>query len=186
MLDRILELAQQFLGHLIPFVVLNPYEQGVLIRLGRYVETLEPGFHWVWPLGIDTVFNEHVTPRTEHLRGLSTTTADDKSVGFDVVVTYRISDLRKAILEVTALQDAIADTVAGHVGTALATANWEDIRSGKVLEEITAVCRKRGFRWGVEIMSIQFAGVALVRNLRLSHAGMQPAHELHLTPHPNI
>lgn len=184
MLDRILEILQQFLGHLIPFVVLMPYEQGVLVRFGRYVETLEPGFHWCFPLGIDTVFNEHVTPRTEHLRGLSTTTADDKSVGFDVVVTYRIKDLRKALLEVTDLKDAIADTVAGHVGTALATAQWEDIRTGKVVEEITDTCRKRGFRWGVEIIAVQFAGVAQVRNLRISHNGVAPVNQLHLSPSP--
>jgi regulator of protease activity HflC (stomatin/prohibitin superfamily) len=184
MFDRLLDLLQATFRHLIPWVVLNPYEQGVLVRLGRYVDTLEPGFHWCWPFGIDAVFNEIVMPRTEHLRGLSTTTADDKSVGFDVVVTYRIHNIRRAILEVHDLRDAIIDTVAGYVGTALATAQWEEIRAGKVIEQITADCRQRGFKWGVEILAIQFAGVALVRNIRLSHHGVQPAQELHLTPHP--
>lgn len=178
MFDRLFDIIVAVWKHLLFFVVLEPFEQGVLVRLGRFVKVLEPGLHFVLPLGIDAVYNEHVTPRTERLSGLSTTTKDGRPIGFDAVITYKISDIRKAVLEITDLKDAIADTCAGVIGTTLHEATWDSILAGDALEELVARCRKRGFRWGVEVMAVQLCGVALVKNLRLSHVG----HSGHTSP----
>jgi regulator of protease activity HflC (stomatin/prohibitin superfamily) len=168
MLDRLFELLAQVWEALLPFVVLAPYEKGILIRLGNPIRDLGPGFHWVAPFHIDVVLQENVVPRTSRLAGLSTTTSDGKSVGFDAVVTWSIASIRKALLEVDHLDDAIQDTCAGCIGTELSNTEWRAIWHGEVTENLTAVCRKRGWKWGVEIHSVQLAGVALVRNLRIS------------------
>jgi regulator of protease activity HflC (stomatin/prohibitin superfamily) len=161
---------------LLPFVVLQPYESGVLCRLGTFKRVLGPGFHWVFPFHIDRVWDDHITPRTEHLSGLATTTKDGKSIGFDAIVTYRIKDIEKAVLRVTHVQDAIADTCMGIIGTELSNATWEDVLHGKATESLTSACRERGWKWGVEIMSVQLAGVALVRNFRLSGSAQHLMH----------
>jgi len=179
--DKIFEIIQACFEALVPFVILYPFERGLLIRLGKFKRELGPGFHWVLPLHFDTVLHEHVTVRTEHLAGLSTTTSDGKSVGFDAIVTYRISDLEKALLQVTDLKDVIADTCAGQIGTTLSESNWEAIRHGEVVENLSAVCRKRGWKYGVEIVAVQLAGVALVRNFRISSGAGKPS-TVHLTP----
>jgi regulator of protease activity HflC (stomatin/prohibitin superfamily) len=184
MFDRLIDVLVTVWKHLLFFIVIEPYEQAVLCRLGQFVKVLDPGFHWVWPLGIDVAYTEHVTPRTERIMGLSTTSSDGKSIGFDLIITFRISDIRKAVLEVTEVRDAIADTSIGIVGQALHKATWEQILNGDALEELTSLCRRRGFRWGIEVMAVQLAGVALVRNIRLSHSGTQAAHQLHLSPSP--
>jgi regulator of protease activity HflC (stomatin/prohibitin superfamily) len=179
--DKLWEIIQWLIEFVIPFVILFPYERGLLIRLGKFKRELGPGLHWCLPFHLDTILHETVVARTEHIAGLSTTTADGKSVGLDAIVTYRISNLEKALLEVHDLKDAIADTVAGQIGTTLSEADWETIRHGEVVENLTAVCRKRGWRWGVEILSVQLAGVALVRNFRISSGASQP-HVTHLMP----
>lgn len=181
MFDRLWEIIQACFQALIPFVVLYPFERGLLIRLGKFKRELGPGLHWCFPLHIDTVMHEHITVRTEHLAGLATTTADGKSIGFDAIVTYRITNLEKALLEVTELKDVVADTCTGIIGTTLAEADWAAIWHGEVLENLTAVCRKRGWKYGVEIVAVQLAGVALVRNFRISSGSSQP-HTVHLTP----
>ena len=168
MLDRLFELIATSLNSLVPWVVLEPYERGVYLRLGRFVREVEPGFHWVIPCHIDTIYHENVVPRTERLSGLATTTSDGRSVGFDAVITYRISNIQKAILEVNDLKDAIADSCAGTIGTTLSNVTWEEIRHGDVVDRLTAECRKRGWKWGVEIQSVQLTGIALVKNLRIS------------------
>lgn len=181
MFDKLWEIVQWLFEFLIPFVILFPYERGLLIRLGHLKRELGPGFHWCLPFHLDTVLHETVVARTEHLAGLSTTTSDGKSVGLDAIITYRISNLEKALLEVHDLKDAIADTCAGQIGTTLSESNWHSICHGEVLENLTAVCRKRGWKYGVEILSVQLAGVALVRNFRVSSGASQP-HVMHLTP----
>jgi regulator of protease activity HflC (stomatin/prohibitin superfamily) len=175
MFDRLWEVIVACFDALMPFTVLMPYQRGVLLRLGLFVRELGPGFHWCYPLHIDSIIHEGVVPRTERITGLSTTTVDGKAVGFDAVVTYQISDIKKAVLQVEDLKDAIADSCAGQIGTTLSSETWEDIWHGKVIERLTTDCRKRGWRWGVEIMSVQLAGIALVRNLRIT-IGSAPAH----------
>lgn len=175
MLDRLIELLSHCVGALVFWVVMDPYERGIMLRLGLFHRELPPGFHWKIPFGIERWISENVVPRTERISGLSTTTTDGKSVGFEAVITYQIRDIKKSLLEVNDLKDAIADSCAGIIGTKLSDSSWADILHGKALEDVASECRKRGFRYGVEIMSVQLTGIALVRNLRLSMSGM---------PHP--
>lgn len=170
MFDRLLDIIQGIWVALIPWVVLQPYESGVLIRLGKFKRVLEPGFHWVWPLHIDHVWEDHTTPRTHHISGLATTTKDGKAIGFDAIVTYQINDIEKALLRVTDVKDAVIDTCTGVIGTVLSDVTWEDILHGKAAEELVKPCRARGWKWGIEVMSVQLAGVCLVKNIRLSGA----------------
>lgn len=184
MFDKIWELIQWAFEALVPFVVIQPFEAGVLTRLGQYKRDLPPGFHWVVPFHVDQVWHEHTTPRTDHLTGLATTTVDGKAIGFDAVVTWKINDIRKALMEVTELKDAIADTCAGQIGTTLAESDWASIREGKTVEQLTKVCRARGWRWGVEILQVQLSGISVVRNFRIT--GNSQPHTVHLTPNPSI
>jgi regulator of protease activity HflC (stomatin/prohibitin superfamily) len=171
MFDKLFEILQSIFSSLIPWVVLQPFEAGVLVRLGKFVRVLEPGFHWCFPFSIDTVWHEHTTPRTEHLHGLSTTTKDGKSIGFDAVVTYQVNDIKKAMLDVTMMKDAVADTCMGIIGTELTGSTWDEVLHGTTVEGLTKACRARGWRWGIEILSIQLAGVCIVKNIRLSGNG---------------
>lgn len=175
MLDKLWEIIAASLNALCFWCVIDPYQRAVLLRLGIFNRELGPGFYWKLPFHIDRVLTENVVPRTERLTGLSTTTSDGKSVGFDVVVTYRIHDIQKALLEVNDLKDAIADCCAGQIGTDLSNSTWESIRHGDAIDSLTGACRKRGWKWGVEIQGIQLTGIALVKNLRISMSGM---------PHP--
>lgn len=177
MIDKIVEILQAIWTSLLPFVVLAPYEQGVQLRLGKFKRVLlEPGLYWCLPLHFDVVLKDTVVPRTSRLTGLSTTTSDGYSIGFEAVITWSISNVRVALLEVNDLDDAIADTCAGVIGTELANNEWHAIWHGEATENLTKVCRKRGFKWGVEIASVQLVGVATVKNLRISTGGEGSKH----------
>jgi regulator of protease activity HflC (stomatin/prohibitin superfamily) len=171
MLDKLLEFLSSIWNDLIPVAVLNPYSGGIQIRMGKPLRVLEGG-GWYWKIPFaDYVLHDFVVPRTERLTGLATTTQDGKAIGFDAVITYRISDVMKALLEVHDLKDAIADSCAGIIGTELNNAVWLDIIHGNMVEPLTAACRKRGWKWGVEIQLVQLTGVAPVKNLRVSLSG---------------
>jgi regulator of protease activity HflC (stomatin/prohibitin superfamily) len=171
-LDKLLDFLKEIWNDLIPIEVVPPYNGGVQLRMGKLLRVLEGG-NWYWKIPfVDHIPTESVVPRTERLKGLATTTVDSVAIGFDAVITYRISDIEKALLKVNDLKDAIADTCAGIIGTELSNATWEHIIHGDTVESLTKACRERGWKWGVEIQLVQLTGVAPVRNLRVSLSGM--------------
>lgn len=171
MFDKLLDILVNVWHEMVPIYVLHPYDGAVHMRMGKMLRVLAGG-GWYWRIPFaDDIINEHVVPRTERLSGLATTTVDGKAIGFDAVITYRISDIQKALLEVSDLKDAIADSCAGIIGTELSNRSWADIVHGDTVEGLTAACRKRGWKWGVEIQLVQLTGVAPVKNLRVSLSG---------------
>jgi regulator of protease activity HflC (stomatin/prohibitin superfamily) len=169
--DKLLDLLVSIWHELVPIAVMHPYNGGVQLRMGRFLRVLPPG-GWYWKVPYaDDVLTECVVPRTERLTGLATTTVDGKAIGFDAVITYKVSDVQKSLLEVNDLKDAIADICAGTIGTELSNSLWADILHGNTVDELTAACRKRGWKWGVEVQLVQLTGVAPVKNLRVSLSG---------------
>ena len=174
MLDKLLDFIVSIWNDLTPVEVIPPYNGGVQLRMGKLLRSLEGG-GWYWKVPFaDHIITEHTVPRTERLTGLATTTSDSKAIGFDAVITYRISDVQKALLEVSDLKDAIADSCAGIIGTELSNSSWADIVHGDTVELLTKACRARGWKWGVEIQLVQLTGVAPVKNLRVSLSGHAP------------
>jgi regulator of protease activity HflC (stomatin/prohibitin superfamily) len=167
MFERLFELIGQFSELLQCWTIVHPYEGGVVLRLGIYNRDLKPGFNWIIPLAIEHVITEHTVPRTSRIHSMSTTTRDGKTIGFEAVVTWKINDLHKSLLEVSSLKDAIMDCCMGVIGTELAESTWEEILHGKTLDAVSGACRKQGWKWGVEIIRIQLTGVAAARNIRL-------------------
>ena len=171
MFDKLIDILREVWSELIPVEVVPPYNGGVQLRMGKFRRVIESGT-WYWKIPFaDHILTECVVPRTERLTGLATTTVDGKAGGFDAVITYRVSDIQKSLLEVNDLKDAIADTCAGIIGTELSNATWASIIHGDMVESLTSACRKRGWKWGVEIQLVQLTGVAPVKNLRVSMSG---------------
>lgn len=171
MIDRLVNLFITIWKSLLPWVVVQPWEGAVLVRLGQFKRELRPGFHLMFPCYIDRVFGDHIVPRTHHITGVSTTTKDGKAVVFDAVITYQIADIEKALLQVTDVKDAIVDACVGVIGTELSQATWDEVVNGKATDGLLRSCRTRGRRWGIDVMQIQLAGVCAVKNIRLSTSG---------------
>jgi membrane protease subunit HflK len=168
--DRLLEFLLSIVGSLLPWAVIYDYGQGVVLRFGKFNRVLAPGFHWRIPL-VEAVMMEITVPRTASLDSLATTTKDGEQIAFHAIVTYKVRDIRKYLLDTHDGDDAVRDSCSGQMGVILAEHTWDEIVHGAVNDPMAAACRKRGFAWGIEVMSVQLAGVAKVRNVRLIHAG---------------
>jgi regulator of protease activity HflC (stomatin/prohibitin superfamily) len=169
MFDKLVDILLQFMELFKFWIVLNPYEAGVQIRLGKFKKVLEPGLHFLLPLGIDSTLHEHTVPRTHTLGDQSITTLDGKQVGFQAVITYQVNDIKKALLDVEDSDHAIQDSCAGNIAHVLAGYTWEDIQGkyDEVVDAVTKTCRSRGWKFGLEIKSVQFGTMGFVRTIRL-------------------
>lgn len=112
------------------FYTVEPDEQAVIIRFGKYIGTSEPGLHFKIPFGIDTitlvkikrVLQEEFGFRTQSVRGertsYSTTSYDDESLmvtgdlnvaDVEWVVQYQISDPFKYLFQTSSPNRNIRD-----------------------------------------------------------------------------
>lgn len=167
MFDRIIDLLLQWVGWFIPFVVVDQFERAVVLRFGKHVRTLEPGFHWIWPFEIERVIADNVVPRTVNLSAQSLVTKDGRFVVLGGIVTARIEDIVAATLEVEAVDHALQDACYGAIGTLVAASTWDEIREEAFIHELTKACRKPARRFGIDIMRVQLSDLTLARTLRI-------------------
>ncbi|MCE5292923.1 MAG: SPFH domain-containing protein [Nocardiaceae bacterium] len=164
--EKLIDLVVQFLEFFRFCTIIDCYERGVRLRFGKFVSELEPGLRWQWPFFIDNILNENVVPKLYQLFTQSIMTRDGVSVAAGAVICYQIRDIKKALLEVDTVANAIHDSCASTMAEEILAADWADVRAAGFSDKLTAACRKRGFRYGVEVMSVRFNELAPVRNYR--------------------
>lgn len=171
MFDRFIDFLLQWLNLFRFWEVVDQYNQGLLLRLGKAGRVLEPGLHFRWPFGIDRVIEDQVVPRVHRLPAQTVTLRDGSTVVVEPIVTFLVKDFRKFICEVENAEGAILDTVAATVRRRLASSTWEVLvdgeRSENLEEDMTKAAKSKGRRWGIEILQVAFASLAKAKTIRL-------------------
>ncbi len=170
MFDKLIDLFIQFAEFFRFFAVIDEYERAVVLRLGRYHKCLEPGLHFVLPGNIDNVLVDRVIPRTVNLGSQGLVTKDSKTITLSAVITAQIRDIRKAILEVENVDEALMDSCYATIGDLVVAHDWDSIKTPEFAETVTKACRKQAFRYGIEILRVQLSDLTPSRALRLFQA----------------
>jgi regulator of protease activity HflC (stomatin/prohibitin superfamily) len=80
-------------------VIIQPYEQGLQIRLGQYVGRMNPGFRWIVPFVSDVTKLDLRTTVME-IPKQEVITKDNSPTNVDAIVYIRVIDPEKAYFEV--------------------------------------------------------------------------------------
>lgn len=167
MFDRLFDFLYAFVEVFSFTTIVDEYEQAVLLRLGRFKKVLKPGLHFIYPLRIDTVYKENVVQETQSVGSQSLTSLDGKSVLISAVLTYKIRDIRKYMLEVEDAAGVLEDSTYAVVADAIEEATWDQIRQPGFSAAVHKDIRTKAFRWGIEVISLQFSDKSLSKTLRL-------------------
>ena len=81
------------------FYQVDEKEQAVVLRLGKYLDTMGPGLHWN-PSLIDRVTKVRVTEERQYSSRGQMLTEDENIVELPITVQYNISDVRAFVLNV--------------------------------------------------------------------------------------
>jgi regulator of protease activity HflC (stomatin/prohibitin superfamily) len=164
--EKLIDLVVQFLEFFRFCTIIDCYERGVLLRFGRFKRALEPGFHIQAPFFIDRVITENVVSKLHQLPTQSVATKDDKQIAMGAVICYSIRSIEKAVLEVESVNHAVNDACQTSILDLILASTWDEIRAPEFGDTLTAKCRKRAWRYGIEIESVRFCELALVRTYR--------------------
>lgn len=164
--EKLIDLIVQFLEFFRFCTIIDCYERGVRLRFGKFHSELGPGLHFQLPFFVDNILNENVVSKLHQLFTQSVATKDDKQIAMGVVVCYSIRSIEKALLEVESVNQAVNDACQATVVDAILSSPWDEVRAPEFSTKMTALCRKRAWKYGIEIESVRFCELALVRTYR--------------------
>lgn len=100
--------------------IVDPAEQAVILRFGKYTETVGPGPHWI-PRIISSKIVMNVDRVMDYSYSAQMLTKDENLVSVSVAVQYRINDLQEYLFNVAnpeeSLQQATSSALRQVVGT---------------------------------------------------------------------
>ena len=114
MLDSLIQWLTSIIEHISPFVIVKQYENGIQLRFGKYMRSLNPGLYIKIPF-IDEILTQHVVLTTLSLPAQSLVTSDNKNIVVEAMVKYKITDAQIFLLEVYDSVDAVSDISQGII-----------------------------------------------------------------------
>ena len=167
MLDRVLQTIVEFIGFFRFCTVLRPYERGVLLRLGRFSREIGPGFLWLIPFHVDEILVDTVVPVSTNLPVQTVTTSDDVQVSISAVVTWRVGNIRKFILESANHAEIVMDASLGTIARGVASVRWQDLSGQEFQQTLVTDIRSKARKWGMKILDVQITDLAKTKTYRL-------------------
>lgn len=132
---------------------------GLQFTLGRAKRELEPGFHFLVPFA-QTARRVPTRSRTMDLPAQRVTTRDGLVYLVDANVVYRVTDVRKALIEVDDLERGMLQVLGLAVQSTVRAASGAECNAPGALDaRFVAAMEERLARWGVSIESAGFPSI---------------------------
>lgn len=149
------------------FRIVPEYERLVILALGRYAGTRGPGITIVIPL-LETAVRVDMRERFLDIPAQTAITQDNAPIDIDFLIYYRVTDPRKAVLEVS---DVVSASL--NMATTILRAVIGDIDLDSVLsqrERINNTLRTKldeiTERWGLKITNVEIREIKPPREVQ--------------------
>jgi len=162
----------------------NPNEQGVVLRFGKYVRTTNPGLNYHWPYPIETVLKPQVLTENTIEIGMRATgdsrrggtvmrdvpeesqmlTGDENIVDVDFSVRWRISDAKEFLFNVQNPEGTIKAVAESAMREVIGRTNIQPILTG-ARQNIEAAVKDlmqttlNGYKAGILVTAVQLQKV---------------------------
>ena len=166
MFERVFDFIASFWNVLRPWVVIDDYEGGVILRLGRYHRELKPGLHWKLPLA-DVSVTTSTAITTMALRPQTLTTRDDLTIVISAIVKYHIEDVRAYLLDIWDSADVLNDVTLGAIKEIVALVDYRDLQRKEIEDDVLNTVQDEAKRFGVHVHKVTFSDLGKVRSIRL-------------------
>lgn len=167
MIDRLIQLVIQFIELFRVCFILQPFEAGVVTRLGHLHRTVGPGgLHWILPFRIEDYIYTNIVPETSKVGPQSLTTKDEVGIVVSAVITFAIKDVATYLLAIEGAEQVIEDATVGYVSEYIRNRNWTEILATDINGPLTTLVRRRAKEFGVDIIRVQIADFSKCMSIR--------------------
>jgi regulator of protease activity HflC (stomatin/prohibitin superfamily) len=151
--------------------VINQYERGVILTLGKFSGIREPGLRIVVPIfqriiRVDMRSTPIDVPKQEVI------TKDNVTVGVDAVVYFRVIDAPKAVLETTNYIYATSQFAQAALRDVAGNADLDEVLSERerISQQIKEIVDAQTDQWGIDVENVKVQNIELPADMKRAMA----------------
>ena len=151
--------------------IINEYEQGVVLRLGRYSGLRTAGLKWIIPF-VDRMIIIDMRITAEQVPPQDVITRDNVSVKVNAVIYFRVVQADRAFLQVTDFLFATSQFAQTTLRSVLGQVDMDDLLSqrDKINLRLQEIIDRHTEPWGVKVTAVEVKQVDLPDEMRRAMA----------------
>jgi len=151
--------------------ITNEYERGVIFRLGRYAGLRGPGIFLIIP-GVDQMVKVDLRIVTQDVLPQDVITKDNVPVKVDAVIYYKITDPKKAILDVEDFRKATSQISQTSLRGVVGASELDEILAEreKINNKLHTVIDENTDPWGIKVTGVEIKHVEIPASMQRSIA----------------
>jgi len=174
-----------FLFYLIPFLIIlalssikiiQEYERGVVLTLGKYSYTLGPGLKIVIPV-IQQVIKVDMRLRAVDIPRQEVITKDNVTIGINAVVYFKVEKAEDVVLKIEDYSYAVSQYALAALRDVIGGAELDTLLSERerISSEIKKIVDEETSSWGVDVVSIKIQDIELPAAMKRAMAAQAEA-----------
>lgn len=151
--------------------IINQYERGVILTLGKFSGIRTPGLRIVIPIfqrmiRVDIRSTPIDVPKQEVI------TKDNVTVGVDAVVYFRVVDAPKAVLETTNYIYATSQFAQAALRDVTGNVDMDDLlgKREEISQQIKEIVDRQTDQWGIDVEAVKVQNIELPTDMKRAMA----------------
>lgn len=151
--------------------IINQYERGVILTLGKYTSTRNPGLNIVIPV-IQRMIKVDVRSTPIDVPKQEIITKDNVTVGVDAVVYLRAIDAAKAVLETTNYIYATSQFAQAALRDVTGNVDMDDLlaKREEISQQIKQIVDAQTDQWGIDVENVKIQNIELPQDMKRAMA----------------
>lgn len=147
--------------------VINQYERGVVLTLGRYSGLKEPGLNWIL-LGFQRLIKVDIRIKVIDVPNQDCMTRDNVSVNVSAVIYYQLSAADKAVLEVESFAYAVSQLAQTTMRDVVGAVTLDELlgQRDEISRRIQEIVDQVTDAWGVKVNSVDLKHIELPADMK--------------------
>lgn len=147
--------------------VIDQYERAVILTLGRYAGTKQPGLNWIL-IGFQRMIKIDMRITTTDIPQQEVITKDNVPVGINAVVYFQVQSAENAILNIKDYTLAVSQYAQAALRDVIGGIELDPLLSEreKIAEEIQKIVSSATQSWGILVTDIKIQDIELPADMK--------------------
>lgn len=135
---------------------INQYERGVMLTMGRYTRTVEPGWRVVIPV-FQKLIKVDLRVKAVDVPDQKVITRDNVSASINAVIYYKVADAARAVLEVENFPFAVSQLAQTTMRNIVGSAELDEVLAEreKLSQRIRTIIDTETDKWGISVENVE-------------------------------